>query len=201
MGTLQSFLARVFAGEQKLMQALATGCGLHDDVLAEAGYRLSNRSGLGLHGTLRVEGPGDLVTVGHNKVVYAGIGAIVDALQAAAYINTYKYIGFGTDNDPLSADADTALNAEVAAGGGSYARLTATQGEGDNAREYRLGPDVWTNVTDAAQTVVEYGIFSAATVGTLLCRVCVGDVGGPASRTLQINDTLTPTWDLQLADA
>lgn len=195
---LRELLARVFAGEQKLVRAIAQGCGINDDLLLEAGYRMSNRGGLGLHGKLTIRGPGNLVTVGYNKVVYAGIEAIVDKLVAAGNINAWQYIGFGTATDATE-DTDTTLGTEIT--GGSYARLDADQTEGDNAREYRVGPNAWTNNSGAQRVVTEYGLFTASTNGTMLCRVSTGDGGGPTSRTVEVSDTITPTWDIQLADA
>lgn len=153
---------------------------------------------LTLHGHLRIwDADGNLITEGHNTVVNAGLEALVDALVAAAYINTFKYVSFGLGTGATEA-ADTALESEVT--GGTYARLTATQAEGDNAREYRLS-GTWTNNSGASRVVTEYGIHSAATDGTMLARVSTGDGGGPTSKTVAALETITVTWDLQLADA
>ena len=155
--------------------------------------------GLKLRGRLMVwRADGSIFFQDHNTIVNAGMEALVDALQSAAYVNTYKYVAFGTGNTATQA-TDTALGTEVS--GGSYARLTATQGEGDNAREYRLS-GTWTNESGATKAVTEYGIFSAATVGTMLSRACVADTGEPSeTKTVSNNETLTMQWDIQLADA
>jgi hypothetical protein len=168
---------------------------LTDEVAARLRHRLKAR--VGITGHLRVERmDGEVLFDHHNTVVYAGIGALVDALQAQAYVNTYKYVGFGTGNTGTQA-TDTQLGTEVT--GGTYARLTATQGEGDNAREYRLS-GTWTNSSGSTQAVTEYGIFSAATEGTMLARACQAD-GDVATKTVANGETIAVTWDLQFADA
>ena len=173
--------------------------GLRDRLRVLAGYRVPLRDGVRMHGHLRVvHQDGTVMVDDHNDFVFAGLEALVDALQAAAYINAYKYIGFGTGTG-VTEDADTALETELS--GGTYARLTATQGEGDNARTYRLS-GTWTNNSSSDPAVVtEYGVFSAATVGTMLTRYSTADPSPPGSKTVAVGETITITWDMALADA
>ena len=174
-------------------------CGSVGDTLrAVAGYRQEPNAALGMHGHLRVtRADGSLLFKGGNKVVYAGLEDIVDKLQGAGNINTYKYVGFGLGTT-ASADSDTTLESEIT--GGTYARLTGTQGEGDNAREYRVS-GTWTNTSGATRAGTEYGLFSAATDGTMLCHVTTGDTSPPDLKTVAVNETITIQWDIQLQDA
>lgn len=157
------------------------------------------------HGLLKLTGhlrvwheDGTLMVDEKNMVVTAGINALVDALQAEAYINTWKYVGFGTNTDATEA-GDTALTTELS--GGTYARLTGTQGEGANAQTYRVS-GTWTNNSSSnPAAVTEYGLFSAASDGTMLCRVSTGDTSPPATKTVATGETITVQWDLALADA
>lgn len=156
------------------------------------------QAGLGLQGHLTVRREdGTVMFEGRNKIVYAGMEALVDALVAAAYVNTFKYVGFGTNDTATAVDA-TALGTEVS--GGTYARLTATQGEGDNAREYRL-TGTWTNNSGASRIVTEYGIFSASSAGTMLARICDSEDAAVLTKTVAVGETIAVTWDIQLADA
>ena len=155
-------------------------------------------TGMALRGHLTVRrANGEVMFEGDNEIVNAGMEALVDALVAAAYVNTFKYVGFGT-NDTATEATSTALGAEIT--GGTYARLSATQGEGDNAREYRL-TGTWTNNSGASRIVTEYGIFSASTVGTMLARICDSEDAQVLTKTVASLETIAVTWDIQLADA
>ena len=159
---------------------------------------MKTAEGIRLRGHLTVRREdGSVMFEGENMIPYAGINAIVDALQGAAYINNWKYVGFGT-NDVATATGTAALGAEVV--GGSYARLVATQGEGDNSRTYRL-TGTWTNNSGATRVVTEYGIFDAATVGTLLARICDSEDANDLTKTVAVGETIAVTWDIVLADA
>lgn len=159
---------------------------------------MNRKHGLTLKGHLRVTRmDGTVICDRDNEVVNAGLEALVDALQSAAYVNTFKYVGFGLGNTATEA-TDTALGSEIT--GGTYARLSATQGEGDNAREYRL-TGTWTNNSGASRTVTEYGIFSASTVGTMLSRICDSEDAGDLTKIVANGETIAVTWDVQLADA
>lgn len=140
---------------------------------------------------------GRLLTESNNRVVDAGIAAIVDAMVTGGAIGAFRYVGFGTSSG-LTGGGTNALEAEIS--GGGYQRLSGEQGEGDNAREYRVA-GTWTNNSGDEQRVCEYGLLSAATGGTLLARVSSADPGGPAAQTVAAGGTLSLVWDIQLADA
>jgi len=163
-----------------------------------SGSGVKGQGGLGLQGHLTVRREdGSVMFDGRNKIVNAGMQHLVDMLQAAGNINSYKYVAFGTGNADTQA-TDTALGTEVS--GGTYARLEATQGEGDNAREYRL-TGTWTNNSGASRIVTEYGIFGAATTGTMLARICDSEDAQSLTKTVATSETIAVTWDIQLADA
>jgi len=149
-------------------------------------------------GTITIRDPKTgVVETFKNKVVFAGLEDIVDKLQGAGNINDYHYIAFGTDGT-TTIDADVALHTEVA--GGAYARLDATQGEGGNARTYRLS-GIWTNNSGGVQLIAEVGILTAAGAGTLLARSCVDDDGWTAKSIDDAGTLEIVSWDLALADA
>ena len=139
---------------------------------------------------------GDLMVDQTNKIVTAGLNALVNALINAAYVNTFKYVAFGTATTATTAGM-TALAAELS--GGTYARLTGTQGQGATAQVYRVS-GTWTNnsSTDPA-AVTEYGLLSASSTGTLLARVTTGDASPPATKTVAVGETITVQWDVTLA--
>jgi len=154
-------------------------------------------TGLGLKGHLTVtRGDGSIMFEGKNMIVNAGLEAIIDALVSAGNINTFKYIGFGTGNVNTAA-TDAALGAEVS--GGTYARLSATQAEGDTARQYRL-TGTWTNTSGASRVVTEYGIFSATSTGIMLARICDNEDAQVLTKTVAVNETIAVTWNIDLSD-
>lgn len=156
------------------------------------------RDGISIDGNLIIFDPQTGIReVAKNKCVYAGLDAIVDALVAAGNINSFKYIGFGTTGTTTAADA-TALIAEVS--GGDYARLTATQAEGDNGRIYKLS-GTWTNESGETKSIAEVGIFSASTEGTMLARSCVDDDGWSAKSIDDDRKLEIEQWTITLADA
>lgn len=152
-----------------------------------------------LRGHLRVvHQDGTVMLDQHNLIVDDGLEAIVDSfVTGTPVLNVFKYVGFGT-SAAASAAADAALTAEIS--GGSYARLSGTQAEGDNAKEYRVS-GTWTNNSAGSVDVNEYGLFSAATDGTMFARVSSGDGDGPVEKTVAVGETITVTWDLAWADA
>lgn len=132
----------------------------------------------------------------HNLIVDDGIEALVDSfVTGTPALNSFKYVGFGTSAAASSA-SDAALTAEVS--GGSYARLTGSQAEGTSKQYVVSG--TWTNESAGSQNVNEYGLFSAATDGTLFARVSSGDAGGPAQKTVAVGETITVTWTFTWAD-
>jgi len=93
-------------------------------------------------------------------VTTAGVNAIVDAFQNTVELENFKYHAMGTNNTAENA-SDTALGAEV------ESRVAGTQTEGASANIYRT---VATITATASRAVVEHGIFSASSAGTLLDR-------------------------------
>ena len=91
----------------------------------------------------------------------AGVGYITDAFQNLATINNLRYHASGTSST-AEAIGDTALGVEVEA-----SRTTGTLAEGASANIFRtVGSITYT----ATRAIVEHGIFSASSGGTLLDR-------------------------------
>ncbi len=89
------------------------------------------------------------------------VNAIVDALQAAAYINTWKYHGSGTGVGSEAA-GDTTLGTPCA-----EARDTGSQEEGATANIYK---SIATHTYAGTFAITEHGLFTAASAGTLMDR-------------------------------
>jgi hypothetical protein len=170
-----------------------------DGISVSAGYRADCEDRAVLRGHLRVtRADGEVLLDHHNMLVDAGLNAIVDSfVTGTPALNGFKYVGFGTSAAETTA-AMTELTAEVS--GGTYARLTGTQAEGDTTMQYRVS-GTWTNNSGASQSVNEYGLFSASTGGTMLSRVSTADAGGPAEKTVANGETITVTWNITWADA
>src|SRR5574343_1244991 len=100
---------------------------------------------------------GNVLHEGANKLCQTGMAVVVDAFQSASALNTFKYIGFGT-NSTAATSAQTSRLAECS--GGSYARLIATQKEGANARVY-LNNATWTNNVGSQHVSRELVVFNA----------------------------------------
>lgn len=93
-------------------------------------------------------------------VTTAGVNYLVDALQGTVEPENLKYHGMGTGNT-AEAVGDTALVTEV------ETRATGTTTEGASANIYRT---VGTITATASRAIVEHGVFSASSSGTLLDR-------------------------------
>lgn len=93
-------------------------------------------------------------------VTTAGVNAIVDALQGTFTLSDFKYHGMGTGGT-AEAVGDTTLVTQV------ETRATGTQTEGASANIYR---SVATITATATRAIVEHGLFSASSGGTLLDR-------------------------------
>jgi hypothetical protein len=140
-----------------------------------------------------MRGDGSIVPYGiasMRVVTTAGVNFVVDAFQNTTEVETMKYHGFGTGNTAENV-ADTALITELTT---QYAtdnvRPTGTTTEGGSANIYRsvatLSPD-----TGGTIAIVEHGIFSATSAGTLLDRSVFSAVNLVAG-----SDSLTATYDL-----
>lgn len=93
-------------------------------------------------------------------VTTAGVNYLVDAFQNTTELENFKYHGMGTGNT-AEAVGDTALVTEV------ETRATGTQTEGASANIYR---SVATIAASTARAIVEHGLFSASSAGTLWDR-------------------------------
>jgi hypothetical protein len=104
----------------------------------------------------------DLGLVSVKKITTAFRDYIVDSLQnsTTSPLDAFKYHASGTTNTAES-NTDTALVAEV------ESRVSGTQIEGATADIYK---SVATVQYTATRAIVEHGIFSASTSGTLMDR-------------------------------
>lgn len=93
-------------------------------------------------------------------VTTVGVNYLVDALQNLVEPENLRFHGSGTSST-AEAVGDTALGAEV------ETRATGSQLEGASANIYKT---VGTIAYTATRAIVEHGIFSASTAGTLLDR-------------------------------
>lgn len=102
----------------------------------------------------------DLGLVSVNVVTNAGVNYVIDSLQGSATINNLRYHGSGTGNTAENV-ADTALVTETGT------RVSGTQGEGASANIFET---IATLTYGSSLNIVEHGLFSALTVGTLFDR-------------------------------
>lgn len=124
----------------------------------------------------------DLGLISTRVVTTAGVNYLVDALQGTVEPENMKYHGMGTGNT-AEASGDTALVTEV------ESRATGSQTEGASANIYRT---VGTITATQARAVVEHGIFSASSAGTLLDRSVFSVIN------LALGDSIQFTYDLTL---
>lgn len=97
-----------------------------------------------------------------NKVITtAFVTALVDAFQAAAYVNNWKYHASGTGTN-AEAIGDAALQTPIA-----EVRDAGTQEEGATANIYK---SVATHTYAGTFAITEHGLFDAAAVGVLADR-------------------------------
>jgi hypothetical protein len=115
-------------------------------------------------------------------VTTAGVNYLVDCLQGSVEPEILKYHGMGTGNT-AEAVGDTALVAEV------ETRATGTLAEGASANIFRT---VGTITATTARVVVEHGIFSASSSGTLLDRSVFSAIN------LANGDSIQFTYELTL---
>jgi hypothetical protein len=135
----------------------------------------------------------DYGVVGRRVVTTAGVNFLVDAFQNTTELENFKYHGFGTGNT-AEAVGDTALVTELTT---QYAvdntRPTGSQTEGASANVYRtvgtLSPD-----SGGTIAIVEHGVFSATSAGTLWDRTVFSAVNLVAG-----SDSLQATYDCTFA--
>ena len=125
----------------------------------------------------------DYGCVGRRVVTTAYVNLLCDELQASqAAHSTMKYHGIGTGNTAEAA-GDTALVTEV------ETRTSGTQAE-NAANIYET---VGTITATGARAVVEHGVFSASSAGTLLDRTVFSVVNLATGDSLQATYRLTLT--------
>jgi hypothetical protein len=111
------------------------------------------------HPRLLIEDAG---CVSRKVITNAGVNALIDAFQGLFALSNFRYHGIGIGTAAESVN-DTALAAELTT---QYApdntRATGTLGEGSASNIFQT---VGTNTVDAAVTITEHGLFSAAQVG------------------------------------
>lgn len=114
-------------------------------------------------------------------VTDAGVAFIVDAFQNITEVETFQFHGSGTTNTAESA-AQTTLIAEVAT------RATGSRGEGASANIYRT---VGTISYSGTFAIVEHGVFSASSAGTMLDRSIFAAINVISGDSIQFTYELT----------
>lgn len=150
---------------------------------------MGRRDGIQLSGRYRatLRGPDGLIkqtVAGSNVVCTNGkefLASFLHSAAAAASTFTARYLAIGTDSTSEAA-SNTALGTEVA-------RHTATVSYVSD-QIYRLTATFATGSGTGA--IVEYGVFSSSTGGTMLSRDTEDVINKGA------NDTLTVVWDLTI---
>jgi len=118
----------------------------------------------------------------NRKVTTAFVNFLVDNLQAeTSEWGDFKYHDSGTDNTAEN-NADTTLGTPT-----GVARATGTQVDGDFTYEYR---SVGTITYDGTYAVVEHGLFSQSTGGTLMDRTVFTAIN------VENNDQIEFTFDI-----
>ncbi len=124
----------------------------------------------------------DLGLVSVNVVTTAGVNYVVDSIQALATISNLKWHASGTNNTAENA-SQTALSAETGS------RVSGTQTEGASANIYKT---VATITYGSSLSIVEHGLFSASTTGTLFDRSVFTGIGVDTSTGIEF----TYEWTL-----
>lgn len=133
----------------------------------------------------------DYGVVGRKVITTAGVGFLVDCWQNLQELETFKYHGLGTGTGAESS-GDTGLGAELTTEyNPNSTRATGSLTEGASANIFRT---VGTNTLDSGTpAVIEHGIFSAASAGTLWDRT---KFGGSITLDGSAGDGLTITYDM-----
>jgi hypothetical protein len=125
----------------------------------------------------------DLGILGRRVITNAGRDFLVDAFQNTVEIDAMHYHGSGTDNT-AEAVGDTTLGTEV------ESRANGSQTEGGSSNIYRsIGTCAYTQT----RSIVEHGLFSAASSGTLWDRTVFASIGVDNGDSIQFTYDLTVT--------
>lgn len=122
----------------------------------------------------------ELGLISTRVVTTAGVNYLVDCLQGTQEPENLKYHAMGTGNTAEAA-GDTGLVTEV------ETRVAGTQVEGASANIYRT---VATITATGARAIVEHGLFSASSAGTLWDRSVFAVVN------LATGDAITFTYEV-----
>ncbi len=120
-------------------------------------------------------------------VTTAGVNFLVDAFQNLTEPETFKYHGLGTGNTAETVGDTTLVTELTTQYNPDSTRATGSTTEGASANIYRT---VGTNTVDASAAVVEHGVFSASSGGTLWDRSVFSVVN------LVSGDSFASTYDL-----
>lgn len=124
----------------------------------------------------------DLGILGRRVITNAGRDFLVDAFQNTVEIEAMRWHGSGTDNTAENV-TDTTLGVEV------ESRQSGTQTE-NGSNVYRT---VATITYTATRTIVEHGIFSAVSSGTLWDRTVFAGIGVDNTDSIEFTYDLTVT--------
>lgn len=122
----------------------------------------------------------DLGLICTKVVTDAGVNFIVDSFQGAEDVDQMHFHAAGTDNT-AEASSNTALGTEV------ESRATGSTTEGGSANIFRT---VGTVSFTATRSIVEHGVLSASSGGTLLDRSVFTSIG------VDNGDSIEFTYDL-----
>lgn len=124
----------------------------------------------------------ELGVIGRKFITTAGVNYIVSCHQNTAEMENINYHGMGTNNTAENI-ADTALGTEV------ESRVAGTQ-SAPAGNQYR---SVATITATAARVVVEHGILSATTAGTLFDRTVFAAINLAIGDSIQFTYTVSYT--------
>lgn len=125
----------------------------------------------------------------HNTIVTAGKNYLETLMQTGT-IWAMKYHGLGTSAIAVTV-ADTALTAELTTQyNPDFTRATGSLAQGASANIFQT---VGTNTVDAGVTINEFGLFSAASAGTMWTHILTGSIA------LSIGDSLQTTYNLTIS--
>lgn len=123
----------------------------------------------------------ELGLISTRVVTTAGVNYLVDCLQGTQEPENLKWHAMGTGNTAEAA-GDTVLVAEV------ESRVAGTQEEGASANIYKT---VATITATQARAIVEHGLFSASSAGTLFDRSVFAVVNLATGDAIQFTYQLT----------
>lgn len=125
---------------------------------------------------------------GPNTITKAGMAHMAGLFLTDVGGTAFDYIALGIGTTGATAD-DTALESEIASGGGERAAATGTRVTTTNTNDTSQLVKTFTFTSSFA--VTESGVFNAASTGTMACRQTFTAVNVISGDTLQI------TWKIK----